>query len=397
MGPREFIALTAALMSLVALTIDIMVPALGHMAADLQVAPEREGAWVITSLFLGMSGGLAVFGPLSDAYGRRRMLLTGLTVYIAGCLLSRFAPTLEIMLIGRVVQGIGVSAAQVLPLAMVRDRYQGEAMAHVMSVVLLMFLTVPAFAPILGHLIVSVGTWRDIFAWMLMFAAGTLVWFGWRAPETLPAARRHPFTLGRALEDARQTLSNRDARAYMSAAAMIHGAFVGYLVTAQPLLEGHYQLGTTFPYVFGAMAVPLGVASYLNARWVESLGMVWICVRALLGIIVASVAFLTLGMFVPLSLPLVLAYLALTLFGVGFVFGNINALATRSLGHIAGVANSVLGVLQSVASVVLGGTIGWWYEGSAAPLMVGFLSLSGVALAAMVWAESRPPQTLESP
>ena len=202
--PGEFVPLAALLMSLSALSIDAMLPALPAIGRDLGALRRNDVQFVITALFLGLGLGQILIGPLSDRIGRKPAMQAGLLLFMAGCLVSIFAPTFEVMIGGRILQGIGVAGPRIVTIALVRDQYTGRQMARLMSFVMAVFLLVPTVAPALGLGILWLGGWRAVFATFIAVTAITFAWFALRQPETLPAGRRRPFSLraigGAALE-----------------------------------------------------------------------------------------------------------------------------------------------------------------------------------------------------
>ncbi len=392
MRQGEFVALMALLMSFVALSIDAMLPALGQMSVSLGIQQANDAQIVITSIFAGMGLGLVVFGPLSDIRGRKPALYAGVLIFLVGCVISRFAGSLEVMLAGRLLQGFGAAASRVVPLAMIRDRFDGRMMARIMSSIMMVFLLVPALAPMLGQLILKVGTWRDIFTVMILLAGVAVTWFALRAPETLSRENRRALSFASLLDGAKETVRDGPARGYTLTAGLIFGAFVGYLVSAQQLFQVQYGLGEAFPLAFGGLALPMGVSSFLNARWVESRGMVWMTTRALVALSSSSFVFLMvvlqLGELPPLFATV--AYLGVTLFCMGFMFGNINALAMQNLKHVAGIANSIMSASQTVLAAMIGGFIGSRFDGTMLPITLGFFVLS-VASLAVVSRIAEPP------
>ena len=229
-GPQlrfgEFITLTALIISLVALSIDVMLPALQQIGGDLGAESANDAQLVITALFVGLALGQVFFGPLSDSIGRKPAINAGLLLFIIGCLISILATEFEVMLAGRLLQGLGASGPRSVTVAMVRDQYEGRAMARVMSLVMAVFIMVPALAPAVGQIILGFAHWRAIFGFMLAVAAVSLVWFALRQPETLAPERRARFSPSRILLAVRETCASRVAFSYTLASGLIFGAFV---------------------------------------------------------------------------------------------------------------------------------------------------------------------------
>jgi len=389
-GFVEFVALMATLMSLVALSIDAMLPALSEIGRDLGAERPNDVQLVVSLIFAGMAVGQLAYGPLSDSVGRKPALLAGLALYMAGCVVSLLSRSFPVMLAGRLIQGLGVAAPRIICLALVRDQYGGRRMARVMSFVMAVFITVPIVAPALGQGILLVASWRAIFSAFLVIAAATSVWFALRQPETLAVERRIPFSASRVLGGFRAVLGVRVALGYTIAAGLVFGAFIGYLSTAQQVFQELYGVGKLFPLYFALLALALGTASLLNARLVMGFGMKPLVRWALLAIAGLSGAYLVPSHLSGGQPPLwsLVAYLLAVFLCQGTLYGNMTALAMEPLGHVAGVGAALVGALSLLISIVGGTVIGRTYQGTILPLVVGFGGLAILALAVMLWTEA---------
>ncbi len=386
----EFVTLTALVISLVALSIDIMLPSLQQIAGDLGAPRANDSQLILSALFAGLAAGQMVYGPLSDSIGRKPAIHAGLLLFIIGCLMSILATNFTVMLAGRVLQGLGAAGPRSVIVALVRDRYEGRAMARIMSLVMAVFIMVPALAPGIGQIILMVAHWRAIFGFLLAVAAISLVWFALRQPETLPPERRVEFSPSRIVQAVRETCGSRVAFGYTLASGLIFGAFVGYLNSAQQIFQIKYGLGALFPLYFAVLALSIGGASLLNGRLVMRHGMRRLSAWALGLLTGLSLAFLvpaTLAAGVP-PLWALMTYLVGAFFCIGMLFANFSALAMEPLGHIAGVGAAVVGSLTTVISMILGTIIGQAYDGTVLPLIAGFALLGLAAIAVMRWAES---------
>jgi DHA1 family bicyclomycin/chloramphenicol resistance-like MFS transporter len=388
----EFVIIISLMMSLTALSIDAMLPALPQIGADLHVQSANGPQLVVSALFLGLALGQLFFGPLSDSTGRKPAIYTGLSLFVVGSLISVFAVNFPMMLAGRLVQGAGVSAPRAVGLALVRDRYEGRAMAQVMSFVMTVFILVPMIAPTLGQALLFVAGWRSIFGVFILLALITLLWFALRMPETLALEDRASFSLRRILSATREIFHIRPAIGYTVTAGLISGAHLGYLSSAQQIFQEQYQLGELFPIVFAIIAFAIGFASFLNARLVMRFGMRLLVRRSLIVIIGLSIAALGIALFTRGQPPLwlLMIYLMLTFFCVGILFGNQNALAMEPLGRIAGIGAAVVGALSTFLSVPAGTMIGQSYNGTIIPLVAGIAILASVSLLVVRWIEQRP-------
>lgn len=386
----EFIVLVSTLMALTALSIDSMLPALAHIGSDLQVQDANSRQLVISMIFLGLSLGQLLFGPLSDSTGRKPAIFSGLAVYMGGALLSMFAVNFPMMLVGRFLQGVGASAPRAVTLALVRDQFSGREMARVMSFVMTVFILVPMLAPTMGQAILQFAGWRAIFGTFLLLAIIALIWFGLRQPETLAPENRAPFTGQRILSATQQIIKNRLALGYTITAGLVSGAFIGYLNSAQQIFQEQYALGDLFSIYFGIIASSIGLASLFNSRLVMRFGMRFLVRGALLITCILSLVVLGSTALLGGQLPLAIfmAYLMLSFFCVGILFGNLNSLAMEPLGHMAGIGAAIVGSLSTFISVLLGTLIGQSYNGTILPLLAGLALLAGLSLVVMRWAEA---------
>lgn len=391
-GNVEFVCRMAFLMSLVALAIDAVLPALDQIGSTLGVVDSNDNQLVISLFFLGMSCGQMLYGPLSDAYGRKPALYLGVVIFFLGSAISLLATTFAMMLAGRVLQGFGICCCRVMAMAMIRDKLQGREMARVMSLIMMVFIVVPAIAPSLGQLIMIYSNWRGIFFLILVAAVISLLWTGLRQAETLVPEKRRPFSPGVIGAGISETLRHPTARAYTLASGIIFGGFVGYLNSAQQILQVQYRLGEAFALYFGMLAVAIGLSSFINAKLVVRFGVEGPSFIALLVLSISSLLFLIIAWLMPggPGLWLFMAYLTVAFFCFGVLFGGFSTLAVQPLGHIAGVATSVISSLQTLLSAVVGGVIGWCYNGTVLPLVGGFFFCGAASLAIVVYLRRQP-------
>jgi DHA1 family bicyclomycin/chloramphenicol resistance-like MFS transporter len=398
-GLGETIARLALMISFVALSIDAMLPALPAIGRDLDVARANDTQLVISVLFAGLAVGQLLYGPLSDSIGRKPPIYVGFALFLFGCLLSTFATEFWVMLLGRFLQGLGAAGPRVLTLALVRDRYSGRAMARIMSLIMAVFILVPVLAPIIGQAILLVAPWRAIFGVLLALAAISLIWFAARQAETLPRDRRVPLSLWRIGRSFREALVHRITMGYTIAAGLIFGAFVGYLTSAQQIFQTQYGVGQLFPFYFAVLALAIGSASLCNARLVMRYGMRRLSFGALVVSTLGSIAFFAFAYTSGGDPALwgLMAYLMLSFFCMGILFGNFNALAMEPLGHMAGVASAVIGAVTTFISLALGTWIGQSFDGTVLPLVGGFAVLGLAAISVMTWCERGRERDEENP
>ena len=392
-GPSnlEFIILMSMMMSLLALSIDAMLPALPQIGRDLDVQNPNSRQLVISTIFLGLAFGQLFFGPLSDTIGRKPAIYAGYALFLIGVIISIFATSFPLMLFGRLLQGLGVSAPRAVSLALVRDRFEGRSMAQIMSFIITFIVLVPMIAPSLGQVILNFSGWRAIFGSFIILALFTLTWFTLRIPETLSAENRAPFSFQRIISATREILKSRTALGYTLSAGLISGAFIGYLNSSQQILQEQFALGDLFPVVFGTIACAIGVATIVNSRLVVRFGMRYLVSWSLLIIfglsIIAMLVFLVAAG--QPSLWIFMIYIMLVFFFIGILFGNQNSLAMQPLGHIAGIGAAVVGSLSTLVSFPLGTIIGQSYNGTLLPLLFGMVIMAGLSILIVRWAEAK--------
>jgi MFS transporter, DHA1 family, multidrug resistance protein len=386
----EFVALMATMTALIALSTDMMLPALPDIAATLGVQRANDGQLIVSLLFLGFGFGQYFYGPISESVGRKPAVYVGLALFSAGCLLALTARTFPVMLVGRVLQGVGVGGPRAMTIALIRDRFEGRAMARVMSLVMAVFILVPVVAPTIGQAVLRVAGWRMIFGVYLTLGLVLWVWFAWRQEETLSPERRLPFSIASLLRGGREVFGNRLAVGYTVAAGLVYGAFIGYLSSVQQILQQQYALGPKFPLYFATLALALGGASLCNARLVGRYGMRRLAGWALTFVCALSILFLAVVVSQAGHPPLwaLIAFLLASFFGIGLLFGNLNALAMQPLGHIAGIGAAMVGGSQTLISLALGTVIGQSYNDTVLPLVAGFAILSALGIAAVRIAEA---------
>src|SRR5262245_29569898 len=233
----------ATLTALAALSIDMVLPALPAIGSSLGVARSNDNQLIVSLLFLGFGLGQLFYGPLSDAVGRKPAAFVGLALFSVGCVIALTARSFPQMLAARFLQGIGVAGPRTITLALVRDRFEGRQMARVMSLITVVFILVPIVAPAIGQTVLALSGWRAIFGVYLALSLLVTIWFAMRQEETLPRSRRIPLTLSRIAAAARDVVSHRQSVGYTVAAGLVFGALIGYLTSAQQILQQQYALG----------------------------------------------------------------------------------------------------------------------------------------------------------
>lgn len=382
-GQIEFIALMAMLFATVAFSIDAMLPALPQIAAELTPAAPNLAQLILSSFVLGMGIGTLLAGPLSDALGRRPVMLAGAALYCAGVGLAWASPTLEGVLLGRLIQGLGAAAPRVVALAVVRDLHSGRQMARIVSFAMMVFTLVPAVAPLAGQAVMGLGGWRAIFPAFLVFSLIATLWLYLRQPETLPAPARRPLARATLLAALRELAANRVILLSILAQGLWFGALFGTLSSTQQVFDVTFGVRDTFPLWFAVIALVAGTASLLNAALVMRLGMRRIVRGGFLGQAVFSVLMAALGaaqVWPPtLAFAAWMVWVTGVFFLTGLIMGNLNALAMEPVGHIAGIAASVVGSVATVIGVAVAVPLGLVFDGTPVPLMTGVALLAAAA------------------
>lgn len=384
---REFALLMALLMSIVSFSIDAVLPALGEVGRVFELKNNNQTQWVIIGIFSGMTIGQLIAGPLSDAIGRKRILFTGIIIYFLGSLLCFTTQSFEWFLVGRFIQGIGVSGPYVASISIVRDKYSGAQMARIMSLIMMVFMVAPAIAPSLGQLIIHFFGWRDIFVLYMIYATVVGAWVALRLEETLLPENRLPMRLQAFQEGFKEVVSNKTTMSYLLCAGFCFGGFIGYLGTSQQIFMQQFgKTGQEFSAYFAVLAGVMGIASFTNSKIVMKFGMRPICIYGFLSLCLISLIFLgiqLIGVTVAFWMFMLYACILFLLFGT--LFGNLNAIAMEPMGHVAGMASAIIGAASSVLSLILASIIGQLYNGTLIPMTCGFVILCGLAFMMTVY------------
>ena len=386
-GPREFVVMMAALMSLNALAIDGMLPALDEIAGGLGVMDPNQRQLVVGTYLVSNGIGCLLPGMFADRYGRRPILFFSMAVYILaslGCALVTSFPALLAM---RAVQGFGTAGLMVLPSAVIRDRYEGDQMARILSVIFIVFMAVPVLAPSVGQAVLMFASWRAIFVTFAVLAGLAMLWTWARLPETLAPANRQPMDFRTVLHNLPLTFRTREAIGYVLASGLTFGAVFGYINMAQQLIGEHFGAGENFPLIFGATASTLAVSSFVNSRIVERYGARRVSHTGLLVFIAVSILQVWVAVAKGDSLALFVPLMAANLCLLGFLGANFGSIAMQPFAQTAGSASSVQSFVRMSLGAVLGIIIGQTYNDSALPLALALLLCSIFSLALVLYSE----------
>jgi DHA1 family bicyclomycin/chloramphenicol resistance-like MFS transporter len=387
MGFPEFVVIIASIMALNPLAMDMMLPALPNIASAFHLADANRPQMVLSTFIIGFGVGQFVMGPLSDRFGRRPVLLGGMTVYGIASLLAIAAPTFETLLLARALQGLGTSATRVIATSIVRDCYAGRRMASVMSLAMMVFIAVPVLAPSFGQVVLLLTQWRGIFIVLMLYGVAALIWSSLRMPETLPMSRRRSLAVREVYDAFRQTVTNRQTLGYALTAGGVLGSLFAFVFTSQQVFTGIYKLGHYFPIAFAACAVGTAIAGFINSRFVDRLGMRVISHAALLGYVALSGTMLAAAKLQMLPLPLFMALSALMMFSFGLMISNFTALAMEPQGRIAGTASSLYGSITTLLGIGIGTKMGQDYDGTLLPFATGFFLCTLASLAVVLVVE----------
>jgi DHA1 family bicyclomycin/chloramphenicol resistance-like MFS transporter len=402
-GAREFVAMMAATMALQALAVDAMLPALGMIARDLGVSNPNHRQLVIGVFLVAAGFGSLLPGPVSDRYGRRRVLLVCFAGYIVLSLGCALAPGFNTLIVLRMLVALCSAGLTVLPQAIIRDRHSGDAMARMSSTVSMVFMIAPMVAPSVGQAVLLVAGWRAIFA--MLAALGLVIgsWIALRLPETMAVAHRQTIRPVRILANMTTAATDRRSFGYTIGGALSFGAMLGYINSSQQLVAEHFGAGALFPLLFGATAIVMAGSNFLNSRIVTWLGARRVSHGALLAYLAMSLVQLAQARNAHETLAQFMPVIALNVCMLGFIGANFSSIAMQPFAGIAGSASSVQAFLRMLIAASLGIVIGQAYNGTALPLALAFLLCGLGALALVLFSEhgrlfgAREPVAMHAP
>ena len=383
----ELIAITAAVMALNALAVDMMLPALGAIGDDLGTARDNDRQLIIIVYILGNGVAQLFFGPLVDRFGRKRVLMWSLAGYAVGSLLSVIATSFSLLLAARAFQGVTTAAARVAVIAVVRDQCSGRRMAQVMSLAITIFMAAPILAPGFGQLILFAGPWRAIFLALLLYGLVLALWLYWRLPETLAPDKQKPLRPGPIIGAYMEFIRNRTAIGYTLASALCFGAVFGYISASEQIFLETFDIGGAFAGAFAVIAAALGAATLINARLVAQFGMRRLTHGAVLVFIIVNLIHLAIAATSGETFVIFMVMMMISFFCLGLIGPNATAMALEPLGHIAGSAAAANGFAGTTGAGFLGGLIAQFYDGTTIPIIQGFCVLGVAAFAVVLWTE----------
>lgn len=401
-GNSELTVMMAAIIALNALAIDAMLPAFPRMVNGLGLSDPNDVQYVIGIYLLANGIGSLFHGPLSDRFGRRPILIGAIVGYILSAFACRFATSFDMLMATRIAQGLCGAALSVLVTSIIRDQFEGDAMAKRMSTIFLIFMAVPIIAPLVGSAILVFAGWRSIFDMMAFLAIAMLIWVGLRLPETLHPDAATPIQFGALTRAWRMVVTHRTANSYLIAGGIAHGALFGYLNSSQQIFDKGFGVPEFFPFGFAIVAIGIACANFTNARIVERFGARRLSQSALVGFILLGLLQLLAAWLAPQSLPLFLILITLNMAMIGFVGSNFSSIAMQPFGAVAGSASSFQSFVRTIMSALIGAWIGQQFTGSVVPMAAGFLLCGLAALALVAFGErgqlfTRPGTTKHLP
>lgn len=382
----EFVALMASLMSVVALAIDALLPALDIIGITIGTTNVVDNQLLITMIFLGLGFGPLIWGPFSDSLGRKPVVYMGFALFIGASFICVNATSLEVMVLGRILQGIGLSAPRTISIAIVRDMYSGDYMARIMSFVTVVFILVPVIAPALGKFVLDYYNWHGIFYIQVIISLVVSFWFWKRQPETLSKENKKVFSKKGFIGEFKELLKFKKTIGFTVISGFITGSFMVYLSSSQQIFQNQYNLKEEFPYIFAGLAIAIGAAVFSNGVLVLKYGMERLITIALVSFFVVSATYVALFYNTPNpDVRILLLFFGLQFFSIGFLFGNVRAMAMEPVGHIAGIAAAVTGFISTIMAVPISIFIGRFISETALPLFIGFSICSALAVSLLIY------------
>ena len=375
----EFVIIIALNFSLIAFSIDALLPALPDIASELVPLSPNKTQFIISSFLLGMGIATLFTGPLSDSFGRKKIIFVGGIIFLLGTVLASTANNLEIVLLGRFIQGLGVAGPRVVTLAIVRDLYAGRRMAQIMSISMIFFTFVPAVAPMIGALLLLNFGWRSIFTGFIVFLIIAVGWLLLRQPETLMIKNRVSFTFTRIYNSFLDCFSNKVFVISTILQTLTFSILFASISTIQQIFDITYDKALSFPYWFGLIALISGSGSLINSYLVVKMGMRKLINLGFMIGIGSSLFLILVNIFYLIPFLLYFVWQLSVFFMIGLIIGNLNAMAMQPMGHIAGLAASIIGSASTIFGVVIAIPIGLSFKNTPDPLIICILCLSSLS------------------
>ena len=401
-GERELVVMMASLMALNALAIDTMLPAFPRIAKGLALVDPNQVQYVISVFLAGTGIGALVHGPLSDRFGRKPILVWAVIASAFFSFACGFSTSFDMLLTMRFLHGLSAAASGVLVASIIRDKFDGDAMAKRISTIFLVFMIVPIIAPTLGQFILLFAGWRSIFDVMAFMCIAAALWTIRRLPETLRPENVIPIQIKPLAKAWRTVVLHRGAAGYMLGAGIVQGALFGFLNSSQQAFDKVFNAADFFTTGFAIVAMGIAVSNFTNARIVERFGARRVSQAALLVFITLGLLQLMAAMLAPTSMVLFLIFLTGNMAMVGFIGSNFSSIAMSPFGAVAGAASSFQTFTKTILGAGIGALIGQQFDGSVVPIASGFVLCGLVSLALVFWGEkgklfTRPGTTIKVP
>lgn len=371
-GYVEFVFLTTAMTAVIAMSIDIILPALVILGSEFNLTNPNHPQFVISVFAISFGVSQLLFGPLSDVFGRKPIIYFGLIVFALASLFAAFTTSFSILIGLRLVQGFGAAAVRVGSAAIVRDCFSGRNMARVMSFVFAALMIVPILAPAIGQVILSITNWHWVFIFLGQFGCTLFAWTYFRLNETLPVVQRRPFKFGPVIDAFKEIITNRLAFGYTMAATLFFGALFAFVTSMPQIVDVTYGRGDSFALFFAISAMFSAIGSLLNSGLVERFGMRLVANSAMIFYTLVALTHLAITLLAPPNIWLMIALVSAMTFNLGLIFSNFNSIAMEPLGHVAGSASAVMGGVTFAGGAFLGGIAGQMFDGTTLPMVCAF-------------------------
>jgi len=386
-GAKELTWMMALTMALNAMALDSMLPAFPDMQKSFGLGGNQI-QYVIGVYLFGMGAGAIIYGPLSDRYGRKPIMLSTISLFSLFSLASCFASNFTIFLILRLAQGLCGAAMGVLVMSIIRDKFEGDAMAKRMSLIFLTFMIVPIIAPTIGQAILWVASWQYIFMSLSAVALIIAFWIARRLPETLSQDNVIPIQPKVIINIWKKVIFHRQATAYVFASGMTQAGLYGYLSSAQQIFDITFKAPDFFIIGFAIIAIGIAVTNFTNSQIVMRFGARRVSHSALLIFIICGFLQIISAYYFPQSMTLFITIITLNMAMIGFTSSNFSSIAMQSFGAMAGTASSFQTFLRTILGAVIGAIIGQKFDGTILPVSTGFAVTGVIALMAILWAEN---------